>query len=287
MLVRTFSADTAEEALERVRQSWGDQAVILSSYESPRGRGAEIRATVEASDLSQEANHTLEPAGILNENLERRLRKELLQPSKTAPSQSERLSQALAAHGLSRALTKKIAGQAEAARIHDDILALGAALDSWGLFDPLSAQSAGPFLLFGLEQECLFETKLALDNFLRLDSRPEQIEVACLASWRADKVVPLATKVKHGHFEPIYVGAIEAKQSELARGLEVLAAMGGHRVILSNVGATEKLGPLLTAGCHPRARLAQVVLSKDNGGRLETLNPLSLARLLLNWQKSL
>ena len=86
MLVRTFVADTAEEALERVRQSWGDQAVILSTYESPRGRGAQIRATVQAGTLSQEAGHALGPAGLLDGDLERRLRQELLETSKTGPA---------------------------------------------------------------------------------------------------------------------------------------------------------------------------------------------------------
>lgn len=279
MLVRTFSADTADEALRRVRTAWGAEAVILSTYESPRGRGAEIRATIDEAAIGSKQVET--PKTSIDEDLESRLRAELgiQKPS----SQKERLRQALSEHRIERRLIKKLIDQAESSRIADDILALGSAFDSWGLFDPLPLKSKNKVLFFGLDEDAIFKTFQNFEARERLLGGHTEFARTDLPTWASNKVVPLATKVKTQNIEPVLVLPIAGSKSAREQGIDILAAMGGHRVVLTDVGATKDMGALISTGCHPRTRLAQVVLSEDNGSRLEVLNPLSLARLILNW----
>lgn len=49
MRIRTFTAATMSEAMADVRAVLGDDAIIISSNENPRGRGVEVRAAVEES----------------------------------------------------------------------------------------------------------------------------------------------------------------------------------------------------------------------------------------------
>lgn len=68
-----------EAAIAEIRKSMGPDAIIISTYESPRGRGVEVRAAIEDINLPGKV-----PAGPtsdslpIDDDLERRLRRELL-----------------------------------------------------------------------------------------------------------------------------------------------------------------------------------------------------------------
>ncbi|TNE57758.1 MAG: hypothetical protein EP340_07630 [Alphaproteobacteria bacterium] len=280
MRVRTFSADTADEALERVRNAWGDDAVILSTYESPRGRGAQVRATTQ-NDAPDEEEGNVTPLNPIDVDLERRLRAEIA--ATAVKPQRDRLTDALTRHQTPKPILKKIIDQAERARLQDDILALGSALDGWGLFDPIPYKSDANILFFGLDEEAVLATANAFTAQGQLLRNDAHFDHASLDNWTSQQIVPLATRVKNQKLEPVLVLPFEANQIQIKQSIEILAAMGGHRVVMTNVGATKILGGLMTVGCHPRARLAQVLLTEEHGRRLEVLNPLSLARLALFW----
>lgn len=68
-----------EAAIAEIRKTMGPDAIIISTYESPRGRGVEVRAAIEDINRPEEG-----PAGPssstlpIDDDLERRLRRELL-----------------------------------------------------------------------------------------------------------------------------------------------------------------------------------------------------------------
>lgn len=47
MRLRTFSAPTMSEAMKQIRDALGDDAIIVSSHESERGRGVQVTAASE------------------------------------------------------------------------------------------------------------------------------------------------------------------------------------------------------------------------------------------------
>ena len=81
MRIRTFIAESMEAAIADIRETLGPDAIIISTYESPRGRGVEVRAAVEDSHLPQEIDGS--PVLPFDDELERRLRSELLGEMKT------------------------------------------------------------------------------------------------------------------------------------------------------------------------------------------------------------
>ena len=48
MRIRTFTADAAREAIDRVRAEMGDEAVIISLDEAANGRGVIVRAALDS-----------------------------------------------------------------------------------------------------------------------------------------------------------------------------------------------------------------------------------------------
>ena len=79
MRIRTFIAETMGAAIADIRKTMGPDAIIISTWESPRGRGVEVRAAIEDANIRAElpggpASNTLP----IDDDLERRLRRELL-----------------------------------------------------------------------------------------------------------------------------------------------------------------------------------------------------------------
>ena len=52
MRIRTFMAETMAEAMDQVRIELGPDAIIISTAEGKRGRGAEVRAAIEEEDIA-------------------------------------------------------------------------------------------------------------------------------------------------------------------------------------------------------------------------------------------
>ncbi len=87
MRIRTFFAETMEDAMDQVREAMGPDAIIISSHESPRGRGAEIRAAIEESNLNTGTDTAGSPPGLaIDDVLEDRLRQELFGEMQSAIS---------------------------------------------------------------------------------------------------------------------------------------------------------------------------------------------------------
>jgi flagellar biosynthesis protein FlhF len=78
MRIRTFIAESMEAAISDIRNTLGPDAIIISTYESPRGRGVEVRAAVEDINIPDETFEGLDAPHLpIDDDLEKRLRLEL------------------------------------------------------------------------------------------------------------------------------------------------------------------------------------------------------------------
>lgn len=68
-----------EAAIAEIRKSMGPDAIIISTYESPRGRGVEVRAAIEDINIPGKVPEGPSSSSLpIDDDLERRLRRELL-----------------------------------------------------------------------------------------------------------------------------------------------------------------------------------------------------------------
>lgn len=77
-----------EAAMSEVRDTMGPDAIIISSHESPRGRGVEVRAAIEDAALNRQAVALDDtPSLPIDDELESRLRRDLMGKMKNAIAQ--------------------------------------------------------------------------------------------------------------------------------------------------------------------------------------------------------
>ena len=77
MRIRTFTADSAREAIDRVRAEMGADAVIIALDEAANGRGVIVRAAMEGDPPEIASAEPTEPVSAMIEP-ERRLERLLL-----------------------------------------------------------------------------------------------------------------------------------------------------------------------------------------------------------------
>ena len=163
MQLRTFIARDMREALGKVRNEMGGEAVIVASQRT-KGGGIMVRAAMDApEDCAEEPVQTEETplpeaqsdsgAGFArhyHEGLIRRLR----EPAGAAPHSAQGFDRAellmlLRGHRAPDALAHQIAEAAENSRLSDMTLALASALDQRMRTNPLDLAGASALLLAG------------------------------------------------------------------------------------------------------------------------------------------
>ncbi len=152
MRMKIFQAPTAAEAMRLVRQSLGDEAVILSTKQDGIA-GFAITAAVE-SDIADDAiTRTIATSAPLNAGAEN---PELAPGSApgSAPGleltpQGEALIRALAYHGVPTALAERIYRKADDIGLDDLPAALSGAIDANFRFAPLGPAPQRPCMLIG------------------------------------------------------------------------------------------------------------------------------------------
>lgn len=141
MRLKTFSAATMQEAMAQVRAALGDDAVIVSTYRSSRGRGVEITAAVEPDPAERQpatpaATATAETPGATT-------------PPASRAEAAALLARALAWHGLPAKLNERLCMAAMAIGAPDPLLALAGALDAACEFAALPEAGRRPLMLVG------------------------------------------------------------------------------------------------------------------------------------------
>lgn len=74
MRIRTFTADSARDAIELVRAEMGPHAIIIALDQAANGRGAVVRAAMDDAELAPQAiQPALSEAPVSAPSLEHRL----------------------------------------------------------------------------------------------------------------------------------------------------------------------------------------------------------------------
>lgn len=88
--------------------------------------------------------------------------------------------------------------------------------------------------------------------------------------------------VKALDVEPVLVAAAGTDAAELCDIAHIFATLGVHRMIMTRLDAARRLGSILAAADSAKLSLAQFSMTPYIARGLSTMNPMSLARLLLD-----
>lgn len=127
MRLKSFHAKTMSDAMRMVRQSLGDDAIIVATREE-EGGGVRVTAAVEEDDL---------PAAPVSGGTRGGRAKAPPQPVEPEIDVGEMVADALQRHGVPASLAEQLIDAASGLDTEDPRLALGSALDSYFTFNPL------------------------------------------------------------------------------------------------------------------------------------------------------
>lgn len=127
MRLKSFHAKTMSDAMRMVRQSLGDDAIIVATREE-EGGGVRVTAAVEEDDL---------PAAPASGGARGGRAKAPPQPVEPEIDVGEMVADALQRHGVPASLAEQLIDAASGLDTEDPRLALGSALDSYFTFNPL------------------------------------------------------------------------------------------------------------------------------------------------------
>lgn len=156
MRLKSFTAPTMREAMQMVRDTLGEDAIIISTYRGGRGRGVQITAAIEpepepkktrpGSGAPDDGGHNGKAPGSAAA-AQHGLGEAPL--DSTASFDADFLHQALLYHGLSPLLTERLCQLAASHGSVDTVLALAAALDHMFAFNPMPVHPQRPIMLVG------------------------------------------------------------------------------------------------------------------------------------------
>ncbi|HYF87447.1 GTPase [Azospirillum sp.] len=127
MRLKSFHAKTMSDAMRMVRQSLGDDAIIVATREE-EGGGVRVTAAVEEDDL---------PAAPVSGGVRGGRAKAPPKPVEPEIDVGEVVADALQRHGVPATLAEQLIDAASGLDTEDPRLALGSALDSYFTFNPL------------------------------------------------------------------------------------------------------------------------------------------------------
>jgi flagellar biosynthesis protein FlhF len=158
MRLKTFTASTMKEAIAVVRQEMGPDAIIVSAYERPRGRGVEVRAAVEgrpaaAAPSQPKASQprpaptpvSAEPPSAIAQIARRRVGP----VKRTTPPHEAALRMSLAYHGVDETHAGAFVEAARKLEGSDATETLAGVLDARLSFTPLPVKPRRPVMLVG------------------------------------------------------------------------------------------------------------------------------------------
>jgi flagellar biosynthesis protein FlhF len=309
MRLRSFTASSLPEAMRRVRDVLGPEAVILSSQPAEDGRGVRVTAALEDSPL--------EP---------------LTQDRSRGGAVSlDEISEALTYHRVPPTLFDRLIGAAAALAAQNDALALGGALDEAFTFAaPPQAPTLRPFLLVGPPGAGKTATAAKLCARVRLaGGRANLITMDTVKSGGLTQITAFAQALgaellqapdidaltdavaacAEDHFvvvdtvganpfdaadldrlslaagaagaDPVAVLPAGGDPADCAEAAAAFAEIGARRLIVTKIDAARRFGGLLSAAQAGRFALMAASASPNISDPLLPFNPVSLARLLL------
>ncbi|MDP6404878.1 MAG: ATP-binding protein [Alphaproteobacteria bacterium] len=310
MRLRTFIGGTMTEAMEQVREELGPEAIIVSTYNRRRGRGVEITAAIERSDdeavLEAEIAEVTAPNGsdavsqaltghgvpsALASRLGRVARSmDVAEPALALagaldagfsfaplPKASERAVMLIGPPGVGKTVTiaklaarSVMAGQNVAVVTTDTIRAGG--VEQLEAFTRL------------LERPLhRAETPDELGSFV---SDHQSADLALIDSPGTNPFSPaelndLRRFIDKRRMEPVLVLAAGGDALEAAEMAAAFQPLGIQRLVVTRLDIARRYGCILTAADAAHLTLSEVSLTPYVAQGLNTVNPVSLARLFM------
>ncbi len=309
MRLRSFNAPTMAEAMRLVRDELGDDAVIVSTHHSRRGRGVQLTAAVERREVEFEPVQELPPV-----------------------AEDGEIAQALSYHGVPARLAERLVRAAVDSGHAEAELALATALDDYlefasGQLPPsdgalmlvgppgagktttaakLAARAAlgggelaicttdvvraGAVTQLEAYAEVLQQPLLTAEEPKHLSimlqefgtgHRPLLVDTAGSNPHDPDDLEILRDFVKAGSVEPVLVLPAGGDAEEMADAALAFARIGCRRLIVTRLDAARRYGGLIGAAAAGKLALAAVGCSASIPHGLKDLTPLALARVLL------
>jgi flagellar biosynthesis protein FlhF len=294
-------------AMQLVREALGDDAIIVSTHESGRGRGVQVTAAIEEPDG--------EPAAQAGE-----------EQAQSSPF-LEDLKEALSYHGVPDRQARHLVLAAANSPCEESTEALAAALDHYLTFCPLSRVSA-PLMFVGppgagkTTALVKYAAQLALQGraatvvttdtiragavsqlnaYMRITKQPlhtaespEHLHARVRAAasdarvlidtpgtnpYSETELADLARFVRSGDIEPVLVLPAGLDSAEAAEMAAAYAPLGCRLAVFTRLDVARRFGSLLAALDGGNVAIANVSHSASVAQTLVAVNPLSLARI--------
>ena len=304
------------EAMQQIRGALGNDAIIVSSHQSERGRGVQVTAAAEAKP---------ETNGEFDET------EAFADPDFTDDDpvlEDDPLFASLLYHDVPEALAERLAGAGAKAEVEDTVEALAIALDRFFKFSALTdlerpvmlvgppgagktvtlaklaaaaALRGAPVTIIttdtvraGATAQLSGYTDILQQTLLTADS-PENLHAAILSSqdgsflidtpgtnpFNDDEMSDLGRFISTTGVEPVLVFPAGLNAQDASGMAAAYARLGCRTMIATQLDSTRRLGAILTAAQGGNLAFSLVSISPSIAQGLTALNPMSLARVLL------
>ena len=310
MRLKTYTAKTMAEAMQRVRQEMGEEAIIVSTQKVSDGGGSRVTAALEDGVRDNEV---------------------VFEPDPEEVDVLETIRHALSFHGTPPRLIDRLVLAADNRNADDPVMTLAGALDSLFSFSPLPEQGHNrPLMLIGppgvgktvtvaklatrakmggiratvittdtqragaVEQLEAFTRILDLD--LKVAGSLEQlgddtaaakgqglvlIDTSGTNPFDDDEMETLSSQVKAANAEPVLILAAGGDSMEAADISVAFAGLGPQRLLPTQLDMVRRLGSILAAADAAHLRFCDVSITPHVTDGLSSINPVSLARLII------
>ena len=310
MRLRTFSAATLDDAITLVRDALGEEAVIVSTYQSRRGRGAQVTAALDETDNDDALASTISTEEAQYEP-------------------DDEIAKILRFHRLDNVVSHRIACEVRSLGRDDIVLALAGALDSLLSFAALPSHSDVPVMVVGppgvgktvtvikiaaravLEgrrvhvlttdtvRSGAFEQLAAMTGMMNVPLRaietPAELTATLDEIHGADLVLidtpacnpfapreveDLKTFAAAGAARQVLVLSAGYDSADVADTAEIFAAAGADAVHITRLDCARRYGGIIAAAVAGRMPITEASATPFIANGLSSLSSVSLARLL-------
>jgi len=312
MRLKSFYGPTMTEAMRLVRETLGEDAIIVATRDDENGG---VRVTAAIDDVSTKSH---------NQSLSK-------VTQETDSESIDVIAESLIKHQVPNAIGERLLATATQYASEDCILAIGAAFDTHFKFEPLPEDfSLGPIILIGppgagktlcaakiatkatmakkkvalistdteraggMAQLAAFASLLKID-LLEIEDAPALHDAVAIQDHEALVIIDtagcnpfnendkatLAAVIKASSAKPILVLPADLDSSDAIDLAKEFGLMGARTMLSTRLDMTKRLGGLLRTAFETRMTLCNFSASAKVTEALQPLNPVSLARLIL------
>lgn len=263
MKVRTITARSMPDALERIKRTFGPDALILRTDET----NGSVRVTVAIERPQQSATKATRRPGA-DPNLCQK------QP---LPLNAE-ITDALAHHGVPFELAMRLQAAALSLETRSLAEALSGALDICFHFHPLWSIGDQPLMLVGPPGagKSMVHAKLIAD-FETSKRHPIVTDSRGANPYSIPEMQQLSQHVRRSSAEPVLVLPAGIDAMEASETAQIFAALGARRMIATRLDVSRRLGSILAAADAGELMISAFSSSAVCAEPLEVANPATLA----------